>query len=246
MSKVGTLASEVCLLKVTWVQNLNSIRLSYYSIGKKRKRRERRKVTGHFVSPHGVAAEYVGSGGARTEGVTSWYIDIGDCKWSCEHRNFKFWYGERLKGYSKNRRLEYHKRYGGGKSLMYQRYKHVALCRAHGVLHKDLTPHNLLLDKNKLILKIAGLGLARVFNLPIKKYTHEKKGVMKNGLGTYVTTSLAAWFAPAISSNPVYVIKARVMNMKVVEGVEPPYKWVIDCAVNTVEAEVPMALYDQA
>ncbi|GJX19023.1 mitochondrial dicarboxylate carrier [Tanacetum coccineum] len=154
MSKVGTLASEVCLLKVTWVRNLNSIRfslkmfvygycghlmllilftlfdvnkLSYYSVGKKRKRRKRRKVTGHFVSPHGLAAEYVGSGGARTEGVTSWYIDIGD-----------------------------------------------------------------------------------------------------------------SGFAPTISSNPVYVIKDRVMNMKVVEGVKPPYKGMIDYAVNTVEVEVPM------
>ncbi|GKC51209.1 hypothetical protein Tco_1073954 [Tanacetum coccineum] len=32
-----------CLLKVTWVQNLNKV--SYYSVGKKRKRRERRNVT---------------------------------------------------------------------------------------------------------------------------------------------------------------------------------------------------------
>ncbi|GJZ17472.1 cyclin-dependent kinase B2-2 [Tanacetum coccineum] len=56
---------------------------------------------------------------------------------------------------------------------MYQRCKRVAFCRAHSVLHKDLTPHNLLLDKNTLNLKIAGLGLARVFTLPIKKYTHE-------------------------------------------------------------------------
>nr|GEZ83479.1 cyclin-dependent kinase B2-1 [Tanacetum cinerariifolium] len=58
-------------------------------------------------------------------------------------------------------------------SLMYQRCKHVAFCRVHGVLHKDLTPNNLLLDRHTLILKIAGLGLARVFTLSIKKYTHE-------------------------------------------------------------------------
>ncbi|GKD67728.1 cyclin-dependent kinase B2-2, partial [Tanacetum coccineum] len=44
-----------------------------------------------------------------------------------------------------------------------------SFCRAHGVLRKDLTPHNLLLDRNTL----AGLGLARVFTLPIKKYTRE-------------------------------------------------------------------------
>ncbi|GKE00647.1 cyclin-dependent kinase B2-2 [Tanacetum coccineum] len=44
-----------------------------------------------------------------------------------------------------------------------------SFCRAHGVLRKDLTPHNLLLDRNTL----GGLGLARVFTLPIKKYTYE-------------------------------------------------------------------------
>nr|GEY28413.1 probable ADP-ribosylation factor GTPase-activating protein AGD14 isoform X1 [Tanacetum cinerariifolium] len=43
-------------------------RLSYYSVGKKRKGRERRKITGRFVSPHGIATEDAGSGGARTEG----------------------------------------------------------------------------------------------------------------------------------------------------------------------------------
>ncbi|GJS93653.1 hypothetical protein Tco_0800621, partial [Tanacetum coccineum] len=52
---------------------------------------------------------------------------------------------------------------------------------AHGVLRKDLTPHNLLLDRNML----AGLGLARVFTLPFKKYTHETKSGRQN----MVTTS---------------------------------------------------------
>nr|GEV90181.1 cyclin-dependent kinase B2-2 [Tanacetum cinerariifolium] len=59
------------------------------------------------------------------------------------------------------------------KSLMYQLCKGVAFCHAHGVLHRDLKPHNLLMDRKTLMLKIADLGLARAFTLPIKKYTHE-------------------------------------------------------------------------
>ncbi|KAI3696000.1 hypothetical protein L1987_79009 [Smallanthus sonchifolius] len=59
------------------------------------------------------------------------------------------------------------------KSLMYQLCKGVAFCHAHGVLHRDLKPHNLLMDRKTMMLKIADLGLARAFTLPIKKYTHE-------------------------------------------------------------------------
>nr|GMD72710.1 cyclin-dependent kinase B2-2 [Ipomoea batatas] len=51
--------------------------------------------------------------------------------------------------------------------------KGVAFCHGHGVLHRDLKPHNLLMDRKTSMLKIADLGLARSFTLPIKKYTHE-------------------------------------------------------------------------
>ncbi|KAL8149989.1 cyclin-dependent kinase B2-1-like [Apium graveolens] len=59
------------------------------------------------------------------------------------------------------------------KSLMYQLCKGVAFCHGHGVLHRDLKPHNLLMDQKTSMLKIADLGLARAFTVPIKKYTHE-------------------------------------------------------------------------
>ncbi|KAK9072124.1 hypothetical protein SSX86_008556 [Deinandra increscens subsp. villosa] len=70
-----------------------------------------------------------------------------------------------------------------------------------------------------------------------------KNGVMGDGLGTHVTASFAAGFVASVASNPVDVIKTRVMNMKVEEGVAPPYKGAVDCALKTVRAEGPMALY---
>lgn len=70
-----------------------------------------------------------------------------------------------------------------------------------------------------------------------------EKGVMRDGLGTHVTASFAAGFVAAVASNPVDVIKTRVMNMKVEAGKEPPYAGALDCALKTVRAEGPMALY---
>ncbi|XP_021723341.1 cell division control protein 2 homolog C-like [Chenopodium quinoa] len=58
-------------------------------------------------------------------------------------------------------------------SFLFQLLKGVAHCHSHGVLHRDLKPQNLLVDKDKGILKIADLGLGRSFTVPMKSYTHE-------------------------------------------------------------------------
>ena len=70
-----------------------------------------------------------------------------------------------------------------------------------------------------------------------------EKGLMKDGLGTHVAASFSAGFVAAVASNPVDVIKTRVMNMKVEPGQKPPYAGALDCAIKTVKAEGPMALY---
>lgn len=69
------------------------------------------------------------------------------------------------------------------------------------------------------------------------------KGLMKDGLGTHVTASFAAGFVAAVVTNPVDVIKTRVMNMKTGPGMAPPYSGALDCAMKTIKAEGPMALY---
>jgi serine/threonine protein kinase len=58
------------------------------------------------------------------------------------------------------------------KSNLYQIINGLAYCHAHRVIHRDLKPQNLLIDKAG-ILKLADFGLARAFSLPMKTYTHE-------------------------------------------------------------------------
>ncbi|KAF2123254.1 kinase-like domain-containing protein [Lophiotrema nucula] len=48
----------------------------------------------------------------------------------------------------------------------------IRYCHAHRILHRDLKPQNLLIDKDGN-LKLADFGLARAFGVPLRTYTHE-------------------------------------------------------------------------
>ncbi|GKD03195.1 hypothetical protein Tco_1178169, partial [Tanacetum coccineum] len=50
-----------------------------------------------------------------SQGVSSFYIDIGDCEYSCQYCGAKFWYGERLQRSSTYQVPNYHKCCLGGK-----------------------------------------------------------------------------------------------------------------------------------
>lgn len=58
------------------------------------------------------------------------------------------------------------------KSYMYQLLQGIAFCHSHRILHRDLKPQNLLIDRNGS-LKLADFGLARAFCIPLRSYTHE-------------------------------------------------------------------------
>jgi len=58
------------------------------------------------------------------------------------------------------------------KSFLHQLLRGVAYCHEHRVLHRDLKPQNLLINR-KGELKLADFGLARAFGIPVRSYSHE-------------------------------------------------------------------------
>eukprot|EP00826_Nyctotherus_ovalis_P059481 TRINITY_DN8274_c0_g1_i9.p1 TRINITY_DN8274_c0_g1~~TRINITY_DN8274_c0_g1_i9.p1 ORF type:complete len:314 (-),score=106.80 TRINITY_DN8274_c0_g1_i9:79-1020(-) len=58
------------------------------------------------------------------------------------------------------------------KWFMVQLLRGISACHSRRIMHRDLKPQNILIDKNNN-LKITDFGLARVFSIPIRPYTHE-------------------------------------------------------------------------
>lgn len=58
------------------------------------------------------------------------------------------------------------------KSFLYQLLHGVMYCHQRRVLHRDLKPQNLLINREGY-LKLGDFGLARAFGIPVRSYTHE-------------------------------------------------------------------------
>ena len=58
------------------------------------------------------------------------------------------------------------------RKFMMQLCDGIKYCHSHRILHRDLKPQNLLIDKEGN-LKLADFGLARAFGVPLRTYTHE-------------------------------------------------------------------------
>ncbi|EKX36688.1 hypothetical protein GUITHDRAFT_89936 [Guillardia theta CCMP2712] len=99
------------------------------------------------------------------------------------------------------------------KSYMYQMLQGISFCHAHRVLHRDLKPQNLLIDRNGT-LKLADFGLARAFGIPVRTYTHEVVTLWYRApeilLGSkHYSTPVDIWsigciFAEMVSRRPIF------------------------------------------
>ena len=110
-------------------------------------------------------------------------------------------------------------------------------CHRHKVLHRDLKPQNLLINREGL-LKLADFGLARAFGIPVKNFTHEVVTLWYRApdilLGSKnYTTSVDIWsvgciFAEIVTRKPLFAgedDKDQLSKIFQIRGTPDPNEW---------------------
>ncbi|KAG6468462.1 hypothetical protein ZIOFF_073149 [Zingiber officinale] len=78
---------------------------------------------------------------------------------------------------------------------------------------QDLKPHNILMDRKTMMLKVADLGLSRAFTIPLKTYTHEMEMSKETNDKSPMPTSYGDFHnSSTISHVPVLAFAAPNLN----------------------------------
>ncbi|RWR95441.1 cell division control protein 2 [Cinnamomum micranthum f. kanehirae] len=100
------------------------------------------------------------------------------------------------------------------KTFLCQILRGITYCHSHRVLHRDLKPQNLLIDRGTNSLKLADFGLARAFGIPVRTFSHEVVTLWYRApeilLGSHnYSTPIDVWsvgciFAEMVNQNPLF------------------------------------------
>ncbi|CAL9186347.1 unnamed protein product [Musa hybrid cultivar] len=112
------------------------------------------------------------------------------------------------------------------KSFLCQILRGIAYCHSHRVLHRDLKPQNLLIEKRTNTLKLADFGLARAFGIPIRTFTQEVVTLWYRApeilLGCHqYSTPIDVWsvgciFAEMVNQKPLFPGESEIDQLRTI------------------------------